>query len=193
MTSLTSVRNCIVTALYGAVVAILFASAAFPQATDRAERLDRLFTQLADPTNARWQRAERAIQSEWSSSGSATADLLLQRGRDAMAAGDLEGAVDHLSALIDQAPDFAEGWNARATAYYLQGRLGLSIADIQRTLALEPRHFGALSGLGLILQELGNKPEAKRAFEMSLALNPHQQGIDQALDALERQLSGTDL
>ena len=110
-----------------------------------------------------------------------------------MEAGDYAAAIEHLTALTDQAPDFAEGWNARATAYYLAGYFGPSIADIEHVLALNPRHFGALAGLGLIFQETGRKEDAIKAFQASLAIHPHQDGISQALDALEKEVSGTDL
>jgi tetratricopeptide (TPR) repeat protein len=198
MNRLTPYRNCIVTALCGLAVTIVFATASIAQdqtgqEQSLQERMDGWFAELADPDNPDWQRPYRSIELEWSKSGSPAFDLLLKRGQDAITAGDLPGAIEHLTALTDQAPDFAEGWNARATAYYLAGYYGPSILDIQRVLALNPRHFGALAGLGLILQETGPKEQAKRAFEASLAIHPHQEGISQALEALERETSGTDL
>jgi tetratricopeptide (TPR) repeat protein len=193
MQALAQHRNRIVTALYGVLMAIIVATAATAQADDRAAQMDQWFTELADPDNGDWARAHADIQREWSKSGSPAFDLLLIRGREAMEAGDLQGAIEHLTALTDQAPEFAEGWNARATAYYMAGLYGPSIVDIEHVLALEPRHFGAISGLGLILQETGNKQEAMRAFRHSLSIHPHQEGIRQALDALEKQTSGTDL
>lgn len=155
--------------------------------------MDGWFAELADPNGQDWQQALRNIELEWSRSGSASLDLLLKRGQDAMEAGDYAAAIEHLTALTDQAPDFAEGWNARATAYYLAGYFGPSIADIEHVLALNPRHFGALAGLGLIFQETGRTEDAIRAFQASLAIHPHQDGISQALDALEKEVSGTDL
>src|SRR5690606_3470319 len=100
------------------------------------------------PDNAEWRLAEADILREWSKSGSPAMDLLLKRGREAMEAGDLKAAIEHLTALTDHAPEFAEGWNARATAYFLAGAFGPSVDDIRHTLALNPRHFGALAGLG---------------------------------------------
>jgi tetratricopeptide (TPR) repeat protein len=193
MKRLTSFRNCIVTALYGVLMAIFFATIGIAQDQSPAERMDGWFTELADPENQNWQQAFRNIELEWSKSGSPALDLLLKRGQDAMTAGDLPAAIEHLTALTDQAPDFAEGWNARATAYYMAGLFGPSIADIEQVLALNPRHFGALAGLGLILQETNRKDEAIKAFRASLAIHPHQDGIKQALEALEREASGTDL
>lgn len=193
MQSLSPYRKYIVTAFCGLLMAFLILTDARAQQDGDATPMDQWFAELADPDNSEWQRAEADIQREWSKSGSPAFDLLLRRGRDAMQAGDLKLAIEHLTALTDQAPDFAEGWNARATAYYLAGLYGPSIVDIEHVLALEPRHFGAISGLGLILRETGRTEEAKHAFRESLAIHPHQEGIVQALDALETESSGTDL
>lgn len=174
-------------------MALLVAGTAFAADRLTAPEMDALFAALADPANGDWQATQAKILDEWSKSGSPAFDLLLRRGREAMAAGDLDAAIADLTALTDQAPDFAEGWNARATAYYLRGLYGPSIADIEHVLTLEPRHFGAISGLGLILQETNRKHDAMRAFQQSLSINPHQDGIRKALDALQSELGGTDL
>ncbi|WP_349775092.1 tetratricopeptide repeat protein [Frigidibacter sp. SD6-1] len=193
MLSLNAYRKYIVASLWGAVMAIFLLESALAQQESHEEQMNRLFAELADPDNERWERAQNQIVAEWEKSGSPAFDLLLKRGEEAMEAGDFEAAIDHLTALTDQAPDFAEGWNARATAFFLTGRYGPSVADIQHVLALEPRHFGAISGLGLILQELGRKEQALKAFRASLAIHPHQDGISQAAEALEQELSGTEL
>ena len=83
-----------------------------------------------------------------------------------MEEGDTKLAVEHFSALIDHAPDFAEGYNARATAFFLRGQYGLSLNDIQETLARNPRHFGAIGGLALILEELGRPEDALAAWRL---------------------------
>ena len=158
-----------------------------------AEPLDRLYGELADPANADWQRTQADILREWSKSGSPAMDLLLRRGKEAIEAGDLPAAVEHLTALTDHAPDFAEGWNARATAFYLAGQFGPSVSDIGRALALNDHHFGALDGLGMILEELGEEEAAIRAYRASLAIHPHQQTIHQSLDRLEKKTTGTAL
>lgn len=193
MQRLTTYRKPIVTAFCGALVAFLFAAMGIAQEQSLTAQMDGWFAELADPDNSGWQRAEADIQREWSKSGSPAFDLLLQRGRAAIAAGDVEAAIEHLTALTDQAPDFAEGWNARATAYYLAGLYGPSIVDIEHVLALEPRHFGAIAGLGLILRETDREADAMRAFRESLAIHPHQDGISQALKELEKTASGTDI
>jgi len=191
MQTLPTYRKHIVASVCGLLMAIMAASGASAQ--DAAPDLEALFAELADPANPNWERAQNQIMREWSKSGSPAFDLLLSRGERAIEAGDFAAAIEHLTALTDQAPDFAEGWNARATAYFLAGRYGPSIADIQRVLALEPRHFGALDGLAMILQEIGRKEEALKALRASLAIHPHQDSIEQAAEALERELSGTEL
>lgn len=186
MGALTFKSNRIVAAL---VAAVWFS---LPAATSAAD-LDALFRDLAREDLQDWQSVETEILREWSRSGSPAMDLLLERGRRAMEAGDLTAAIEHFTALTDHAPDFAEGWNARATAYFHAGLFGPSLADIQRTLTLEPRHFGALSGLGLILESTGREERALEAWRMAHAIHPHSPGINDAIERLERQVSGTDL
>ena len=125
--------------------------------------------------------------------GSPAMDLLLKRGETALALGDYKQAIDHLTALIDQAPDFAEAWNARATAYYYAGYLGPSLADIEHTLALNPHHFGALAGLGMIFEAEGDTQKARKAYAASLAIHPHQDAVRQSLDRLEQESLGDEL
>lgn len=159
----------------------------------QAEELDRLFDRLQEPEAQDWQMVETEILRQWSRSGSPSMDLLLQRGRDAMEAGELDAAIEHFTALTDHAPDFAEGWNARATAYFHKGRYGPSLSDIGRTLSLNPRHFGALSSLALILEETGRPERALEAWKAAQDIHPHSPGINQAVERLERSVQGTDL
>lgn len=160
--------------------------------TDEAT-LDDLFAELADPELQDWELVEDKIWSEWSKSGSRSLDLLLERGRDAMARGDFEAAVDHLSALIDHAPEFAEGWNARATTFYMMDEYGLSVSDIRQTLIRNPRHFGAMAGLGQILEQTGRAKEALTVYTRALELHPHQASIQDAVTRLEQQVGGSTL
>ena len=102
--------------------------------------------------------------------------------------GDLDSAIAEFDALVSVAPNFAEGWNKRATALYLAGRYTESVRDIQRTLALEPRHFGALSGLGTIYLIIANDRGALDAFEAVLALNPHLEGVRRQVESLRNDL-----
>lgn len=141
------------------------------------------FDALAETEGEGWRIAESEILRAWSQSGSAAMDLLLQRGEAALDEGNADAAIGHLTALTDHAPGFAEGWRARAEAFALTGRPGPALADIARCLSLEPRHFGALTRLGAILEETGNDAGALAAYDRSLAIHPHQ---PEALDGRAR-------
>ncbi len=172
------------------VVAAFLISA--PAAADDSE-LEALFEGLkgADPSAA--VQIEGRIYEIWSQSGSPSMDLLLTRGRDALEEGDNIKAIRHFTALIDHAPDFAEGYNGRATAYFQVGRFGLSLEDIRQTLRLNPRHFAAMSGLALILEELGHKEDALAAWREVEKLHPNREGLKDAITRLEREVEGETL
>lgn len=164
-----------------------------PLPADRAARLDALFAELAEPGRADWERVEGQIGGLWARSGSPAMDLLLRRGNEAMEAEDYPAAVEHFSALVEMAPDFAEGWNARATVYYLMGEFSLSMADIEHVLVLEPRHFGALSGLGFMFEAMDEPELALEAFEAVHALNPNRPNVNEAITRLQRTTGEADL
>ena len=164
-----------------------------PPVETQEQILDRLFTELADPANENWQYTEQNIWIQWSKSGSPAMDLLLQRGRQAMALGDYAGAIEHLTALIDHDPEFAEGWNARATAYFQAGLFGPSIEDVRHVLLLNPRHFGAMAGLGMMLEEIDKPRDALAAYEAARAIHPRQPGVLDAIARLHKQLDGQDI
>lgn len=155
--------------------------------------LEALFEGLktADPAAA--QQIESRIYEIWSNSGSPSMDLLLERGLTAMEAGDTKLAVEHFTALVDHAPDFAEGYNARATAYFQNEQYGPSLEDIRKTLELNPRHFGALSGLALILEELDRPEDSLAAWREVKKINPSREGLEMAITRLERQVEGEEL
>ncbi|MBV7378332.1 tetratricopeptide repeat protein [Maritimibacter sp. DP4N28-5] len=171
------------------ILAFLVCLASPLWAADEA-RLDELFSSLAEADETSWEQIEAKIWREWSDSGSPAMDLLLERGREAMTEEDNREAIEHLTALVENAPEFAEGWNARATAYYSAGLVGPAMADIARTLELEPRHFGALSGLGLILEETGHDARALEAYRAALAIHPHKPNLKRAVERLEFALEG---
>jgi len=150
--------------------------------------LPELMAELAEPDAQDVQGLQSEIRRRWSRSGSAAIDFLLQRGEDALEQGNFIRAAEHFSAAIDHDPNFAEAWNGRATAYFLQGEFGLSIADIRVTLALNPEHYGAMTGLGLILEEIGDSSRALAAFQLADAINPHQPAVTDALERLGRAL-----
>ena len=168
-------------ALLNPAVACFLAFAAPVMADD--VKLDDLFAQLQTTDDKGAAAITSQIWTEWAKSGSPSMDLLLQRGEQAMQLGDLPSAIGHFTAIIDHAPEFAEAWNARATAYYNAGQLGPSIADIQHVLALNPRHFGALAGLGMIFEQLGEPEKALEVYKAALAVNPH---MPQVKDAVKR-------
>ena len=168
--------------------------AAFSAHADQSHpKLDELFAELAnpglEPPQAR--TIEREIWALWGQSGSPTIDLLMARAKQLDEGGDeLPQAFALFDAVIALAPDFAEGWNKRATAHYLNDDYQNALKDIERTLALEPRHFGALSGLGMILQELGKESRALQAFRMALDINPHLPDITEEARLLEQTVEG---
>jgi tetratricopeptide (TPR) repeat protein len=175
-----------------ALVAFL-AAGPLPAQDDPDERVDTLLSQLAEPDRGDWASIENQIMRIWSRSGSEAMDMLLRRGRDAIEAEDYAAAVEHLTALTDHAPDFAEGWNARATAFYMQGEFSLALADVERVLALNPRHYRAMSGLGFMLEDMGETELALTAFREAEALNPHMPDVRSAIERLERGTGGAEL
>ena len=178
--------NCAVAALFSTLVFLTAADA------DEAE-LEALFEGLRGEDPVAATQIEARIYDIWSKSGSPSMDLLLDRGRTALNEGDARLAIEHFSALIDHAPEFAEGYNARATAFFQDGRYGLALDDIRKTLALNPRHFGALTGLAFILEEVGNPEDALAAWREVEALHPHIEGLKDAIARLERQVEGAKL
>lgn len=156
-------------------------------------QLNALLAELKAPVLPDWQRVEAEIVNLWSRSGSPAMDLLLRRGRQAMARDDYQAALAHLTALTDHAPEFAEGWNARATLFFEMGDYGPSLDDIARTLALNPNHFGALTGLGMIMEQVEAYSHALDAFRAARAIHPHRPDLEQAVERLERQLEGISL
>jgi tetratricopeptide (TPR) repeat protein len=160
---------------------------------DRAARLDALFEILQSTTDAsEGARAERAVWAIWQHSGVADVDALMSMSLLAMQARDYVRALVLLSRIVETMPEFAEAWNKRATVYFLVKDYEKSIADIAETLALEPRHFGALSGLGMIMERIGDDRRAIAAYHQALEVNPTLSGVRFALRLLEER-SGKDI
>lgn len=177
----------------GLLLTVLLIVAGLAPAVADSKRLDDLFQQLQTATDEEAGQITQEILLEWSKSGSSAMDLLLRRGEGAMADGDSKTAIDHLTALIDHAPDFAEGYNERAIAYYQIGQYGLAVADIAKTLSLNPRHFGALAGLGMIFEQLNEPDKALEVYRAALKLNPHMTDVAKSVKRLDAQLGGQEL
>ena len=174
--------------------ALLAAALAVPSmsASDQTDpRLGELFVELAgerDPE--RILTTETAIWQIWLDGGEPSLNEGMARGILAMNTNRLDDAVERFTELIAAAPNFAEAWNKRATAYYLMERYEDSVRDIERTLALEPRHFGAISGMGLIFLQLGDEVGALDAFEKVLEIHPHARGARFHVERLRERLRG---
>jgi tetratricopeptide (TPR) repeat protein len=173
------------------LVLAFFAFAAVAAGADQKDaRLDKLFAQLkAATTMGEAQPIEAKIWEIWMESGDQNVDALMAIGNSALSDEDYAQAYRAFGRVVQLAPNFAEGWNKRATALYLLGRFNDSMKDIAKTLALEPRHFGALSGLGLCNAQLDKEKEALDAFEKALAINPNMPGIRQDAEDLKKSLA----
>ena len=128
--------------------------------------------------------AAAALWEIWCASGSPEIDRLLRRGTEAMERGDLLAAEALFTDIIRRAPDFAEGWNKRATAYYMLGDWRRSAADCDEVLRRNPQHFGALSGYGMIWLQLDEPTRALERFEQAIAVNPNLESVQSTIDAL---------
>jgi len=141
-----------------------------------------------DEATARMLEAE--VWSAWTGSGDDQIDNLMQRSAALMQAQAFEEALSVLDAVVAKAPQFAEGWNKRATLLYMMHDFDRSLADISQVLALEPRHFGALSGMGLIRSAKGDKLGAVVAYKKVLEVDPQNSAAKASIDALGKQLEG---
>ncbi|MEO1000721.1 MAG: tetratricopeptide repeat protein [Pseudomonadota bacterium] len=197
MTMLGKIARTLAVASAPVLAGALAANAASPPDREaRAERLaevDPFLEELARPDVADAARVEAEIRRRWAESGSAALDLLYRRGREALEAGETAVAIQHFSAAIEIDPDFAEAWNGRATAFYLRDEYGLAIEDVGVAIQLNPRHWEALFGLGIMLEELGENAAALEAYRRSAAINPHQDRLADAIARLERDIDGQEL
>ena len=136
---------------------------------------------------------EARIWALWMATPSDTAALLMARAKVALEARQLDVALKLLDAVVALRPDYIEGWNRRATIYYLQDDYGHALQDIRQVLAREPRHFGALAGLGMIMRDLGDDRRALDAFRKALAINPHLDKIPELVKTLTEKVEGRDI
>jgi tetratricopeptide (TPR) repeat protein len=154
-------------------------------------RLPALFARLKTVQSDGEARAiETLVWQIWSVSADDEVNTLMLRGLRAMSDGDPKQALPVFDALVRRSPNFAEGWNKRATIYFLLGDFESSVSDIERTLQLEPHHFGALSGLGQIYLALDRDEAALKAFEAALAIDPHLIGVKAAVEGIKKKREG---
>jgi len=165
-----------------------------PKAGDKTKGLDFLFGALkAAPDEASAKHVEARIWALWLQTPSDTAALLMMRAKAAMDAQQMDVALKLLDAVVKLRPDYVEGWNRRATLYYLRNDYAHSLQDIEQVLVREPRHFGALAGLGMIMQELGDEKRALEAFRKALAVNPYLEKVPELVKTLTEKVEGRDI
>jgi tetratricopeptide (TPR) repeat protein len=161
---------------------------------DRGRNIDFLFDALkAAPDADIAKQVENRIWAIWLASGSDTADLLMSRVKAAIEGKDTRLAIQLLGSIIEIKPDYVEAWNRRATLFFALKDYGRAMTDIQEVLNREPRHFGALAGLGMILEEVGEDKQALEAFRKAVAINPHMQKIPEHVKALAETVEGRDI
>ncbi len=186
--------------LFGIAVVLATSAAASAQTdapvitTPQKSRIDSLFDRLAaakDEVEAKG--ISEQIQRAWLKSGSDTSDLLMTRVVAAMQAKDTVLALDLLDSILALKPDWAEAWNKRATVLYQSKDFDGSLRDIRQVLALEPRHFGALAGLGMILRENGRDRQALAVLRQVLKIHPHLTSVDEAVKRMAPTVDGQSL
>ncbi|WP_206452833.1 tetratricopeptide repeat protein [Aurantimonas marina] len=156
-----------------------------------AEERERLFAELRkEPSDSKARRIASRIERLWRNSGSATVDLLMLRAAEAMAKEKNAAAFDVLDQALVLDPGYAEAWNRRATLNFTAGAWGKSLADIEQTLTREPRHWGALMGLAMILERTGRKDKALETYLRVLAVYPALKSAQDAAGRLSEELVG---
>lgn len=161
---------------------------------DRLNDLDFLFGALKAAPDATSAKAiEDRIWAVWIVSPSDTANLLMTRVKTAVESKNLDLAVKLLDSIVAIKPDYVEAWNRRATIHYLRKDFERSLADIRQILAREPRHFGALAGLGLIMQEFGDDRRALEIYRRALDVHPHMPKIPDLIKTLTEKVEGRDI
>lgn len=155
--------------------------------------LDGLFQELIEADDATHERVANRILARFERSDSPAMDLLYRRGVEAAEEGEFGIAIEHFSALVDHAPDFAEGYHSRASAFFSVGMMGPAIDDLRQTLVLNPRHFEAMFGVGIIMEELGKTDQAAQAYHAIQEIYPLNPEAAAALARLDEQTNGQSL
>ncbi|MGI9315974.1 MAG: tetratricopeptide repeat protein [bacterium] len=172
------------------LLALFLVALPFGHADQNDKELDALFDTLLNvdttPSQARVVTSE--IWQQWLRTDSDEAQQMMSLGIELMNRYALDDAVRVFSALIEIEPDFAEAWNKRATVYYMMGKFDLSTADVAETVRLEPRHFGALSGQGLIYLKTNRREAAVEWFKKALKVNPFMENIRSSVEQIEQEI-----
>jgi Flp pilus assembly protein TadD len=173
-----------------ALIMVSCVGVGIPAAADQHDpQLEALLTALKTASTIETARLiEQRIWTIWTHSGDPAVDKLMAEGIARLNADDNEAALKLFDRVVELAPGFAEGWNKLATTLYAMGRFAQSVQAIDKVLALEPRHFGALSGLGLCDMRLGKDQEALAAFERAAAIDPNLPGVQANIKALKKRL-----
>jgi tetratricopeptide (TPR) repeat protein len=180
--------------LLAILLGLMIGMADTARADQNDPRLEALFQELRVVTGYLKARTlEQQIWTIWSASSNPEVNRLMDDGVTAMATQDYRTALTDFTKVIEIAPDFAEGWNKRATVLWLVGDPEGSLADVNQTLSLEPRHFGALAGLGHIYTDLDREEDALSAYERALAVNPHMPGVIDRVEQLKQRLKENEI
>jgi len=160
-------------------------------AVERAKMLDNLYALLATAEDEQTaDKTAKAIMRLWAVSGSDTVTVLMARAIKAVKEKNMKLALRMLDEVVQQAPDYAEGWSQRGHLLYLQGDTHRALGDLRRALALDPNHFRALSALAHILREYGANQSALEAYRKLLEIHPFAEGAQKAVEELEREVRG---
>jgi tetratricopeptide (TPR) repeat protein len=158
---------------------------------ERDRTLSDLYALLATAEDERAAKVvAEDIERVWLHSGSATVDVLLGRAMKAVSGKDLDLALELFDHVVEQAPDFTEGWNRRAFVHFQRNELALALGDLRRALALDHNHFKALDGLAQVLREIGRKKAALEVMHKLYEVHPHWPGTVQAIQELAREVEG---
>lgn len=175
--------------IFLALIAATFLWTSSANARQDDPRLEELFSSLSETNDYDEGKViEQSIWSIWLTSGSDTVDFLMVQGMNYMSQGALTKSLTLFTSVTKIDPEFSEAWNKRATVLYLMGEFDASVEDIGRTLELEPRHFGALSGLGQIYDRQDIDAGAVSAFRKAVAINPHMPGVKTRMEQLLKEL-----
>ena len=180
-------------ALTATLFAVSVCAPNFSVADSKSSTLDDLYQKLSDATQSESVLLEKEIRFLWQQSGSNVVDLLLKRAQNAQNRLEHGLAAEHFTAVIELAPDFSPAWTGRASAYLALELHGPALSDLEHALSLDPQNFEALTGLGVILEQLEAPERALRAYDEVLAIHPHLEQVINARSRVAEKVSGLPL